>query len=198
MRLFVGIWPTEEGRGEAGALQGAIRRLGLGPAVRFTRPEQCHLTLAFLGEVAEPRVAEVALAVRVAAQGCEAFRLRIAGLGCFPDTRHPRVLWAGVSGDLSPLRDVQRAVAAATDAYRDPRVAATEPPFHPHVTLARLKSRETSGRERRVLREFVEGTPFQGTAGWPVTTVRLMRSDPGSAGAEYAVVAEAGLIPYSR
>jgi RNA 2',3'-cyclic 3'-phosphodiesterase len=95
-----------------------------------------HLTLAFLGDVGDADLNAVCLAVAESVRDHARFSLRARGLGTFPDPSRPRVLWAGIGGDLDALASVQRAVfeAAAAAGYRPP-----EERFHPHVTLARLK-----------------------------------------------------------
>jgi 2'-5' RNA ligase len=125
-------------------LPGAVRsklealQRALGHEIRGARwlgPEQLHLTLAFLGDVEDTDLNAVCLAVADAVRERPRFTLEIRGLGVFPDPARPRVLWAGILGDLAMLNDVQRSVfdAATGVGYRpDER-------FHPHVTLARLK-----------------------------------------------------------
>jgi 2'-5' RNA ligase len=95
-----------------------------------------HLTLAFLGDVDDAGLNAVCLAVAESVRDHRRFSLHARGLGTFPDASRPRVLWAGIEGDVDALASVQRAIfeAAAGAGYRP-----AEERFHPHVTLARLK-----------------------------------------------------------
>ncbi len=100
---------------------------------RWTPTQKFHLTLRFIGEVDEDRVATVEQAL-AGFQG-EAFSLQGRGLGVFPSPRRPRVLFAAL--DNPPvLLELQAQVEQALRAIgldEDPK------PFRPHVTLARLR-----------------------------------------------------------
>src|SRR5207249_9851649 len=78
-------------------------------------------------------------------------RLRLEGLGTFPSSGPPRVLWVGLVGDLDALARL------AADVERDAVSCGWNPerrPFRPHLTLARIDS----GRAGRQLRRVVSPT----------------------------------------
>jgi 2'-5' RNA ligase len=104
---------------------------------RWVEPAGFHLTLAFLGDVADPDLNGLCLAVAEGVREIPRFDLVIKGLGCFPDPERPRVLWVGIEGDLEALAAVQKAAfhAATAIGYRPP-----DDRFHPHLTLARIKT----------------------------------------------------------
>ena len=138
MRLFVAV----ELPGEVTALLGRLIEDLKGELgkLRWVRPERIHLTLKFLGEVAEPKVAELGRALARAVPGSvRPFELRVHGVGRFPPEGRPRVLWAGLqparaeeAGALSALRERIEEAAAQAGFAREVR------PFRPHLTLARL------------------------------------------------------------
>lgn len=102
------------------------------PDVTWTRPEQLHLTLRFLGDVppeqVEPMIARLA-SIRVSP-----FVLPVEGLGTFPPNRPPRVLWAGVGSGHPRLFQLRQRIDDAVLACGiDLDVRA----FHPHATLGR-------------------------------------------------------------
>lgn len=102
------------------------------PGIAWTRPEQLHLTLRFLGEVS----AEVTerMIERLATISVEPFVLPIEGLGTFPPNRPPRVLWIGVGSGHPRLFQLRQRIDDAVLASGLPLDVRT---FHPHVTLAR-------------------------------------------------------------
>ncbi len=133
-RTFIALPLPAAVRARLEALQQA-----LAPAVegaRWVGPEAFHLTLAFLGDVADPDLNALCLAVAESVRKQPRFSLEVRGLGAFPDAARPRVLWAGIEGDRDPLASVQQAVfdAATRAGYRP-----ADERFHPHITLARLK-----------------------------------------------------------
>src|SRR5881628_1816488 len=96
LRLFVAIAVPEEIKARLAALQRKWReRLGRS-SVSWTRPEDFHLTLRFLGDVSSNRLEELTSALAAAAAPQAPLTLTVAGLGCFPNSRRPRVLWAGI------------------------------------------------------------------------------------------------------
>jgi RNA 2',3'-cyclic 3'-phosphodiesterase len=112
------------------------------PGARWVDPAHFHVTLAFLGDVANPDLDRVCRAVAEAAAGFAPLALRLDGLGAFPDPTRPRTVWAGVAGDdAEALSRLQKAIAAS---LRRAGYRPEDDRFHPHVTLGRLKS----GRDR--------------------------------------------------
>ncbi|GGQ69526.1 RNA 2',3'-cyclic phosphodiesterase [Couchioplanes azureus] len=117
MRLFVAIYPPDHVRKDL--------RQRLGPSrQRLTAVEKWHVTLAFLGEVAEEcrPALEDALGMVSVPRGRE---LRLRGGGDFAG----RVTWAGVEGELGDLSEDIRAAARRVGLSPDSR------PFTPHLTV---------------------------------------------------------------
>ncbi|HVS53579.1 MAG TPA: RNA 2',3'-cyclic phosphodiesterase [Opitutaceae bacterium] len=102
------------------------------PGIAWTKPEQLHLTLRFLGDV--PIVQLEAVAARLAAIRVEPFVLPLEGLGTFPPNAPPRVLWIGVGSGHPRLFQLRQRLDDALLAAGLPLDVRT---FHPHVTLAR-------------------------------------------------------------
>lgn len=161
MRLFVAIVPPDPALAE---LRAVVDGLAASDTVRWTPDAQWHLTLAFLGDVADPSELEIRLA-RAAARH-RRFELRIAGGGRFGD----RVLWAGIAGDREPLRRLAGSVQAGA---RRAGIRLEDRAYRPHVTLARSKA----GTDLRPLVEELRG--FTGTT-WTADTVHLVRSRLGA------------------
>jgi 2'-5' RNA ligase len=107
------------------------------PGVRWVAAQPFHLTLAFLGDVADTDLNDVCGATAAAAGAHEPFELRLEALGAFPTAARPRVIWVGATGPgVAPLAALQIAIARAV------RTAGYPPDddrFHPHVTLGRFK-----------------------------------------------------------
>jgi RNA 2',3'-cyclic 3'-phosphodiesterase len=158
VRLFVAVVPPDDVLDRLASLRRPAR-----PGVRWTRREQWHVTLRFLGEVDEAAVPALVAALDAAplaaAPPAAAAVLgpRVAALG-------RRVVQIPVAG----LDDLAAAVTAATATVGRP----PEPrPFRGHVTLARVA--------RGGLRDLV-GEPVAAT--FPVVDVRLVHSRPGGRG----------------
>ena len=150
---------------------------GRGVNTRPARRETWHLTVAFLGEVAEPRVPDVSAALERAADawrrsGSGPPRLRLAGGGRFGRGRFT-LLWVGVEDDGGALGRLSRQVRRDLKRARLPYDAR---PFRPHLTIARpgdRLDRAAVDADRAVLADY------RGPA-WPVPAIELVSSHLGA------------------
>ncbi len=144
-RLFVALEPTEPVRRRIAAVTERIRRSAGAAAgeVRWVPDENVHLTVQFLGAVPEERVEAVGAAMAAAAAVAGPLLLEVKGAGGFPNSRRPRVVWLGLSGDVEALA----ALAADLGNRLAPLGFAPEArPFAAHLTLGRARdSRGASG-----------------------------------------------------
>jgi RNA 2',3'-cyclic 3'-phosphodiesterase len=135
MRLFTAV--TLGSTVEAWAAAAMQRLRALAPKARWVNAEGLHLTLVFLGEVAEARLSALGEALTSVAGHHPPFTLTIEGGGCFGTARSPSVLWAGVGGDRVALEALQAEVATALEPLGFPR---EKRPYTAHLTLARAKA----------------------------------------------------------
>ncbi len=130
MRLFVAIDLPDRVKDQLGTLPTRL------PTARWVSRQQMHVTLFFLGET--DRVENI----KAALSGVKAppFALNLTGVGRFPTRRKqpPRVLWVGI--DPEPALQALHQQVTATLSELD--FAPEDRPFSPHVTLARLKTRD--------------------------------------------------------
>lgn len=128
MRLFISIEPPEEMR------RALDKILPDHPDIRKTEAGQLHLTLLFIGKIQYSLVDE--LTAELGKIKFSAFPLKPAGVGAFPSVVNPRVIWAGLEVS-EPLIRLQESVETATLRFLPDD--GNGKPFHPHITLARVK-----------------------------------------------------------
>jgi 2'-5' RNA ligase len=163
-RLFVAVWPPEEVLEVVAALPRPEER-----GVRWSRPDQWHVTLRFLGEVED--VGEAVTAVDAVSASSVT-----ATMGPVTEVLGRTILVAPVAG----IEAVAEAVISATaEVGRSPETR----PFNGHLTLARGKR---PGPVRRLA-----GEPC--AASWTVDEVVLVESHLGSESARYEDVARVAL-----
>jgi len=102
----------------------------------WSREENLHLTLKFLGDIPVTKVEALAQAARRATIKVEPFEIVVGGCGAFPSKGQPRVLWIGIEDRSGRLALLNRALEDECANAGFPR---EERPFHPHLTLARLR-----------------------------------------------------------
>ncbi|PYJ68512.1 MAG: RNA 2',3'-cyclic phosphodiesterase [Verrucomicrobia bacterium] len=139
-RLFVAIDLSEATRKLLAGLDPHIR------GVRWTDPQQIHLTLGFFGDV--PNDADIALREKLSAIEFGAFFLPISGVGAFSAKGAPKIIWIGVGKAHPHLFQIHKRVQeAALAAGIEPELR----PWHPHITIARC--RDVSAQS---LRKFLQ------------------------------------------
>lgn len=156
------------------------------PKIRWTRPENLHVTVQFLGEVRDGELADICAALDESATAIDAFSLECRGTGCFPDASRPRVLWAGCGAGSTDAERFAHVVATALASLgfdRDRRR------YTPHVTMGRVKN----PAHARGLAEIL-ADPQELLFGWTdVSDIVLYRSELGRGGPTYTPLHRAPL-----
>jgi 2'-5' RNA ligase len=183
IRAFVAVVLDE---GVRSAVAATIERLRpLGSAVAWVPPRNLHVTLHFLGDQSEERLADAEAALADAAAGSAPLDVTFHGIGAFPGLERPRILWVGLAHGALEVRRLQ---ARVTDALAVRGFGKEERAWHPHLTIGRVHD------ERRWRRET--GPPLRSALAQAATTtfgtqrvaeVALMRSELSPAGARYTV-----------
>ena len=148
MRLFIAVPLPQEAADRAAACV-----TGAQPALRRVRPELMHVTLAFLGLVADDRLASVTAAAQAAAVGTASFDLAFDHAGRFPRSGRPRALWLGTGVGTDELERLAR------DTVRELRSRSfglEDRPFAAHLTLGRVRD-GASGPELRAVAAAIDG-----------------------------------------
>ena len=119
--------------------------------VRWVRPEKMHLTIKFFGEIAESDIKNIGAAMNNCAGSYAPLSLSAKGVGVFPGIAHPRVIWAGISGEASLLFDLRNALE---NRFEEIGFNKEDRPFKGHLTLGRFRERVDSGKLIEALRKF--------------------------------------------
>ncbi len=173
-------------RDEISRAQGELRELAPRQAVRWTPPEQFHLTLKFLGDVEAERLGALREALGTVCSMAHPLRLRAQGIGFFPNNRRPRVVWAGIADETGGLAGVQRQIEMAARPFEEQPEEVPEK-FSGHATLGRFKKYRRSDME-----DLLRGAEAMGSLAfgeWTAKEIELVRSELSGEGARHATVA---------
>ena len=141
MRLFVAIDLEEAIRQKIVRFLEDVREFV--PEARWVRPESLHVTLKFIGEQSEDRVAAITERLRsVTLPGME---ISFRGYGFFPTTKAPRVFWVGIQSGPA-LAELAGSIDTGLTELNIPREDRT---FSPHLTLARSGAGSGSPKWRK-------------------------------------------------
>lgn len=181
-RVFVAIEVPDAVRE---GLTGPLNALqALHEAVRINPVERMHLTLHFLGHLPRSDVEQLEAALAPTVLRHQRFRLAAEGVGAFPDIRRPRVVWAGIDGEVPKLIALQTDLG---EALRQAGVA-VEDRFHAHLTLGRVR-RPLKAQERTMLSDWSTRWARAAFGDIPVDQIRLMRSQLGGGPPKYTTLA---------
>ncbi len=154
IRTFIAFKLPAECLQLAGELQTRLKGDGL--KLRWVRPPNIHLTVKFLGELPDSRVADVIAAMQTVARDFAAPALTVQGMGVFPSFRRPSVLWLGIGGQTGLLEQLQALLEVKLVALG---VEKENRPFKGHLTLARIKRKLDMERLRQSIQEVGQFTP---------------------------------------
>jgi 2'-5' RNA ligase len=182
MRLFVAIDLSDEARR---ALAIEQERLGdfwpPGHQPKFARADQLHLTLVFIGHVADEATPPFLRTISGSID-LPRFEMSLSGLGVFPPRGAPRILWVGVAQGADNVIRVQDVVAARLEALG---VSREKRPYSPHLTLGRWRDSRPADAAP------VRHVPARVLARVLVDGVTLYQSRLSSSGSTYTALSRA-------
>lgn len=179
MRLFTGIDLDSATRN---SIRNLIEGFRTAADLHWSPAENLHITTKFLGEYPEDKLPEIRAALaRVPVPG--ALKIKLRGLGWFPNPHNPRSFWVGIDAG-----DSIAALAKATNQTLVEIGIPLEPkPFSPHLTLARINAQETNLRPLRVA---IAGLPSIEFGTFVAPSFHLYLSELHSSGSSYKKIAE--------
>lgn len=178
MRLFVAIELSQNTRAALAGVGAALSEKCDG--VRWVPADRLHMTIKFLGDVADRDVVKVADVVARAAAGAEPFDMKIAGCGCFPQRGPVRIVWAGVIEEPVVLHACVETLESELEVLGFARERRR---FSAHLTIGRVREDRSNDR----LRSAVDSHSF-GSLEESVSSLTLMSSVLSPKGPTYAPV----------
>jgi RNA 2',3'-cyclic 3'-phosphodiesterase len=156
--------------------------------VRWIPIQNMHLTLKFIGNIAASHVDFLKQLIARTAESHPQFDLQIGGFGSFPNSKLPRVLWAGIHApaDLASLQKNIEAGASRLGYERDER------PFSPHLTLGRVRQ-NIEPAELQKVRAALDSIQIGNIGSARIDTVHLYKSELRSSGSVYTKLFSAPL-----
>jgi len=185
IRCFLAVEISDEVREAVGRLTEDLRK-----GIQFTKAhpswvkiENQHFTIVFLGNQSPEQVEQIKAVLADLPGEIAPFRVEVGGLGVFPNERSPRVLWVGVRQGAESFGGLyEKVVARLRPIGFEPETRA----YHPHLTLARIKSFRGTTEMMDVVRSHCEESCGEFTA----SGLTLFRSHLHPTGAVYTPLAK--------
>lgn len=182
LRLFVAVLLSDAWLAALAVMQDELRRAGV--RLRYVRPDGIHLTLKFLGEGDRDRLDAIVTALGALEGAPGPFRLELGRAGSFGGARRPRVVWAGMNGNLADLSALQATVERALHPAGFPPEGR---PFRAHLTLARVPLDLPAAEAARIMPALAAlQTPL--VQPFSVDSLALVQSELGRGPARYTVL----------
>ncbi|MGE5314810.1 MAG: RNA 2',3'-cyclic phosphodiesterase [Acidobacteriota bacterium] len=175
MRTFVALVPPADIAAHLAEIEQEIMRIDR--SLRCEPAGKLHFTLEFLGEKTESWIDACRAALGPVVAAHAPFAVAFKGIGFFPGTARPRIIWAGSAPEdnreLCALASAVRQACAAIGHVPDAK------PFHPHITLSRVKSFIQPEKIQRIQAIDVKPLEFE------CREIVLMKSTLGAGGSKY-------------
>jgi 2'-5' RNA ligase len=186
-RTFFAIPIPDEIKVRLNSIQEQLKTQTLGD-ILWTKSEQMHLTLHFLGDVRADRVKEIASEIQTLIERIPSFRISLSRIGCFSSHGKPTIVWMGIEEGLRELEEVNRVMGGGLIKLG---VKIEEREYHPHVTLGRIRKihKEEFSAFKRQMKEM---PPDE--LRFSVSEILFIRSELTSRGSKYS---ELGRIKFS-
>ncbi len=174
IRSFIAIEISSSVREKIAYLQDDLKKYE--ERISWTKPDNLHLTLKFLGDVEESQIQLVGESLTTATKGFRPFSFFVKELGAFPNLRRPRVLWLGIE---NPTGELSKIYSEIEQQLNELGFSKGKKRFNPHLTIGRVKS--------AVSDEFIEGFKSAGFEAQEIEIeqIILMRSELHPKGAIY-------------
>ncbi len=179
IRTFIAVDLGGEIRSALGGMQERLRASK--SRIRWTAPDNMHLTLLFLGDTPTQKIDAIRSAMDAASSNHAVFTVEAKGIGTFGRPPNVRVVWAGIA-DCPRLEALRKEIVQRISAVN---VGFDAKPFSAHVTLGRIKERDDHPSR------LLELVARYGTVEFGkhlVDEVLLIQSIPAPAGFRYAVL----------
>lgn len=116
----------------------------------WTKPGNFHLTLKFLGEIQSETIEGISETLTRVTDTYSPFAITFGGIGAFPSLARPRVLWIGIKQGASTVTSLAKSVNRKLELLG----FSIEKRFHPHLTLARIRTEMNLEPLKTILRKY--------------------------------------------
>ncbi|MDD5686683.1 MAG: RNA 2',3'-cyclic phosphodiesterase [Elusimicrobia bacterium] len=180
MRLFIAVNIKEENKKEVLKIQSTFKESFFD--IKWVESENLHLTLKFLGEIAEEKVNPLKEKIKQLVSGIKKFEIDFCRTGVFPNIEFPRVLWIGVEKGETELKNLSQNIETSLEEIGFEKEKKL---FSVHLTIGRFRS----GKNKEKLKDIIKKVSVEKYEDI-VESVFLIRSTLTANGPVYNIIEE--------
>ena len=154
-------------------------------SIKWTNPDNIHITLAFLGDTDEKMIKPIISMLYDRCREASKFELSIRGAGVFRNLHDPRIIWTGID----PSDELIKLNAIVMNGLKEFDIKLEDRPFKPHLTIGRIKHLGDSEK----LKDLISRFQYSEIQLVPVNEVILFESILLQSGPVYKPLAEVNL-----
>jgi 2'-5' RNA ligase len=179
MRTFVSIEIPDDIKNSIEKSIGELKLIL--PHIKWVDKKNLHITLKFLGMVEDSKIGGLADSVAEVVKGFGTIKAGFAGFGMFPDQKHPRVIWVGITEGGDKLKELADKIEdkLSTEGYGE-----EEREFSPHLTIGRIKEKI----DDEALAGFIKKNEKASFGGFAAKSISMMKSTLMRSGPVYEEV----------
>ncbi len=148
--------------------------------IHWTSPHNVHLTLKFLGDVSPANIDILKQMLTMESAQHSAFDVYVEGIGSFPTSKRPRVLWVGLNAPAA-LPSLAHGIETASAKLGYPT---EERGFSPHLTIGRVRQ-NASAADLQKIRAALDETKIGNLGLARIDAIKLYKSDLQPSGSVY-------------
>lgn len=152
--------------------------------VRWTKYGNVHLTLKFLGDTEAKKIDAINKALQSIADGFSPFVISLAGIGAFPNSRKPSVVWTGIQKGADETADLANQIEKAMEKFGFEREKRS---FKPHLTIGRVREIKYPSQ----LKDALDSSNIGEIGEFTADKISLIKSQLDPAGSIYTTLFEA-------
>jgi len=151
-----------------------------GADVKLVEPKNIHITLKFLGDVAEDLIADIEQVMKDAVQQIKPFTITLEGTGVFPNQNYIKVVWIGIND----VQIIERIARGIDDGLHSLGFKKEKRGFSAHITVGRVKTAKNKQQLLTILEKYKK-TEFSVQE---ITSIKLKKSDLTTSGPIYTTI----------
>ena len=179
IRCFIALDLSDETRSELDRIIGVLQEADAN--VKWVKPTSIHLTLKFLGQVEEEKIARISERLKDIARGASPFDILLEGMGAFPKWDYVKVIWVGLGEGSDKVKDLAK---KAEEIMSEEGFEKETREFSPHLTLGRVRS----AKKKKQLKEMSDSVKVD-PASSHISRIVLFKSELSPQGARYTELA---------